>query len=230
MDRNGRAILLGVCLADAYLNVRKRKAPDGAYKYESAEMRVVHSITQLEYCKHKAELVRSVLGGRFSVKEYDHSPPAMQGKSYRMCGFSVSNGYWKTVKPWLYPNGKKTYTREYLEKCDLHSAALWYMDDGHLRKHVNADGWISSCAMDLSTMCSQQEAEVVREWFAEVAGIEWRIRVDPRFADDRNRYLQANTKDARKLGEALLPFAHKSMLYKFAHVADLGSTSAGHLK
>lgn len=224
MRDQDRAVLLGVCMGDGYLNVRKRLNA-GKYKYESAELRIVHSVSQLAWCERKAELVRSILGGRFSVRQFDHAPPTMQGKSYRMCGFSVSNGYWKTVKHWLYPGGQKEYTEHYLSMCDAHSAAILYQDDGHLRPH-RVNGWITSCTLEISSYCSEAEAQRLVAWLLHSTGSVWKVAHDPRRPEGKRAFLRCNTTEARKFGEAIAAYVHPSMMYKIAHIAEKRSTSA----
>jgi len=212
-------------MGDAYLNVRKRLNRAGQYKYESAEIRVVHSVRQLEWCKHKAELVRSILGGRFTVKEFVHAPPSMMGAAYRMCGFSCTNGYWKTAKHWLYPNGVKTYSEQLLSMCDTHSAAILYQDDGHIRPH-SVNGRVTSCSMEISAYCSEAEARILVDWLLRTTGSLWNVAHDPRRPENKKAFLRCNTKVARQFAEAIEPFVHDTMRYKIANIAKPSSTSA----
>lgn len=229
MTKEERAILIGLCLGDGHINVRNR-IKDGKYKYESSELRIVHSIKQHSYCVHKAELVRRILGGSFTVKTYHHSPPSMKGKKFKMSGFSKSNKYWKQIKKWLYPNGKKTFTRELLNKCNAHSLALFYMDDGHLRVHRNKDGFISSCQIDISTMCSKEEAETIIDWIKDSFDVQFNLGFDKRCSEGNQYFIRCNTKEARKFGILVQPYIIDSMKYKIAHIADAVPKSAEHPK
>lgn len=228
MNFQDRAILLGCAIGDGHINVRNR-LKDGKYKYVSSEIRIVHSIAQLKYCKYKAELVRSILGGKFEVKEYEHSPPSYKGKRFKVCGFSCSNGYWKTIKNCLYSNGKKTITPQLLSWCNLQTFALIYMDDGHLRTH-ETDGRITSFAVDIATMCSKDEALLIIDRIKELTNCQFNLRFDKRCVDHRAWFLQANTKEAKKFLESIKPFVHPSMNYKIRCLNDSTPTNAGQVE
>lgn len=225
MNFKDRAILLGCAIGDGHVNVRNR-LKDGKYKYVSSELRVVHSIAQLEYCKYKAELIRGILGGRYSVKEYTHSPPSYNGKSFKVCGFSVSNGYWKTIRNSLYTNGHKKITPQILSWCNLQTFALIYMDDGHLRVHTT-NGKISSFTVDIATMCSIDEAQLIANKIRELTDCQFNLRYDKRCTESHAWYLQANTREARKFLVAIQPYIHSSMNYKIRCLIDSNPTNAG---
>ena len=64
-------------------------------------------------------------------------------KKYRSVGFSISHPYFKQVKHWCYPNGKKTITEHILEMLTPEGLAFWYMDDGNAAKNINNKGGLS---------------------------------------------------------------------------------------
>lgn len=205
---------------DGHLNVRKR-LKSGKYEYESSELRIVHSVKQKEYVIHKAELVRRIFGGQFTVSEYNHCPPSLQGRSFRTCGFSKSHQYFKTLKGMLYPCGIKTFTPHALEMITPHGIALWYMDDGSARVNYNKDGWISSVATEIATYCSKAEAELICDWFWKEYGIEFRIAFDPKCKEGSQYFIRANTSESKKFAALVQPYIIPSMLYKLSHVSNL---------
>ena len=205
-------------LGDGYINVRKR-LNKGIYKYDSSEMRIVHSLAQKDYCIHKAGLVKKYLGGNFSVREYASGP----GGAYRCCGFSASNSYFKLIKKWLYPGGKKTITLHALEMLTDEGLALWYMDDGHARRNLNKDGYVSSVATSIATMCSKEEIDTIISWFKARYSVEWKPRYKKGSPEDKAWFIECNTENSRFFAHIVRPFIIDSMMYKLAHVADLTS-------
>jgi len=211
-----RGILVGMVLGDAFLNVRYRMKDK--YHYVSSEMRILHSIVQKDYCEHKAGLIKKHLGGNFSVSFGMHGP----NNKYRYCAFSVSNPYFKQLREWLYPNGKKTFSRHVLDMLTPEGIALWYMDDGHARINRNKEGWVSSVSTDIATMCSNEEVLILQKYFSEEYGISFNARFDKRCSDGKQWFLEANTKNSREFIGLVQPYIIPSMMYKLAHVANLG--------
>jgi len=220
MDRESRGIIVGMVLGDGHLNVRKRFIK-GKYYTESSEMRIVHSIKQKEYVYYKAELIRHIFGGHHTATEYDHAPPAMNGRSYRMCGFSKSNKYFKTLKGIMYPYGIKTISQQVLEMLTPHGIAIWYMDDGAGNTNLNKEGWVSSVNTSITICCSKLEVDLVCDYFLTHHGIEFRPSFDPRRPEGKQYSIRANTFESRNFAALVEPFIIPSMLYKLSHVSNL---------
>ena len=218
MDVETRGFLVGMIFGDAYVNVRNRLV-DGRYYYESSEMRVLHSIAQRDYCEHKAARTRQALKRKFSVTIVNNGP----GGAYKAAAFSASHPYFKQLKRWCYPNGKKTFTKHTLEMLTPEGIAFWYLDDGNARRNTNKDGWVSSVATDISTMCSKEEAEIIVAYFLDKHGIAFNIRCNKRCVIGKQFFIQANTAESRKFIALVQPFIIPSMLYKIAHVADMNA-------
>ena len=213
-----RGRLIGMVFGDAYINVRKRMK--GKYSYISSEMTIVHSPKQSEYCEHKASLVRHDLHHNFSVIHSDNVGPQ---KKYKQVRFSVSHPYFKQLKRWCYPHGVKTFTKQTLNMLTPEGIALWYMDDGHARININSQGKVSSVATELSTMCSKEETELIKQWFFNNFNVLFNIRFDGRCREGKQFFLQANTEASREFVRIIDPFVIPSMRYKIAHVKDLDS-------
>ena len=220
MNREHRGILVGMTLGDGHLNVRKRKQK-GKYEYESSELRIVHAIKQKDYLSHKAELVRKIFGGKHSVRDFTHAPPAAKGRSYKMCGFSKSHKYFKTLKSMMYPCGIKTYTRRVLDMLTPEGIALWYCDDGSAARNFNKKGWVSSVSTLIATQCSKIEAETICDYFLETYSIQFRLAFDKRCVEGKQYYIRANTYESKRFVKLIEKYIPDSMRYKLSHVSDL---------
>ena len=213
MDERTTGALLGMIAGDAHVNVRDR-LQSGKYPYVSAEMRVLHSVQQMAYCEFKCQLVNKLLDRRSTVTVIPNGP----GGRYKAAHFSVSHPYFKMLKGWTYPEGKKTFNRLWLDHLTPEGVALWYMDDGHARHNLNKDGRVTSISTDIATCCSEPEVELICSWFKDIH----KIRFTP-FRDGRNLSVRANTGEFWLFAHLVQPYVIEPMLYKLAHVADLNS-------
>lgn len=218
MDKQARGAIIGMVFGDSYINVRTRKNTKGS-QFESSEMRTVHNIKQKDYCEHKAALIKKYLGGNFNVTIQNNGK---DGK-FLSASFSVSNKYFKLIKRWTYPNGKKTFTKFNLDFLTDEGIAIWYMDDGSARRNYNKDGYVSSCSTSIATMCSKEEVDDIIEWFMINHEIEFKARFDKRCSEGQQWYIECNTENSRKFAVLVQPYIIDSMLYKLSHVADLSS-------
>lgn len=217
MQTEDLGAIIGMVFGDGYLNVGERLAK-GKYPYMRSELRIVHSITQLAYCEHKAERIRKSFGGMFKVAQFIHSPPSMSGKAYRMCGFTCSNPTFRDLRPLLYPDGKKTFTPKALDKLTPEGIAYWYMDDGSVHRNINKDGWVSSVDTIISTYCTETEAKCICDYFLRNHGVAFRIGYEK---SKHSHIVRANTHESRLFAKLVQPFIIPTMLYKISHVADL---------
>jgi len=213
MDKRTTGALLGMIAGDAHVNVRNR-LQNRKYPYVSSEMRVLHSVQQTAYCEFKCQLVNKLLDRRSTVSVIPNGP----GGRYKAAHFSVSHPYFKMLKGWTYPEGKKTFNRLWLDHLTPEGVALWYMDDGHARHNHNKDGRVTSVATEIATCCSMPEAELICEWFRDTH----KIRFTP-YRDGRNWSVRVNTEESRLFAHLVQPYVIEPMLYKLAHVADLNS-------
>jgi len=202
-------------LGDAFLNVRYRQK--GQYAYIGSEMRVLHSVSQADYCEHKAGLIKKHLGGNFSITFGMHGPM----KKYRYCAFSVSHPYFKKIREWIYPNGVKTFSERVLKMLTPEGIAIWYMDDGNARVNRNKEGWISSVATNIATMCSKEEAEIIQKYFMDEYGIRFNLRFNKQCRPGKNYLIETNTSGSKEFIGLVQPYIIPSMMYKVAHVANL---------
>lgn len=209
MNVDARGVLVGMVLGDGYINTTNGKS----------ELSVQHSLAQRDYCEHKAALVKKYLGGKFTLREYATGP----GRAYRGVRFTASNKYFAQIKSWCYPGGVKTFSSRVLDMLTPEGIAVWYMDDGSARRNYNKEGWVSSVATDIATMCSKEECDVICEYFRDTYDIEWNVRFLKNRKESTSYIIQCNTANSHKFVDLIQPYVVESMLYKLAHVADLGS-------
>lgn len=216
MDTEKRSLLISMALGDGYVQVRKR-LNRGKYPYESRELAVTHGPQQEAYCRWKAKRVSWALGGRqINVHRYKSGP----GNAYECFKFTVSHPYFKQIKNMLYVGNKKVITREVLDRLTDEGVAIWYMDDGSARKHINRHGWVSSVQTQIATQCTKLEAEEIQNWFAEKYSIDFNIRYD---RGGNQYYMECNTEASRKFAKIVLPYIPECMAYKITHVSNLSS-------
>ena len=170
MNRRDRGILIGMGLGDGCIKtLRKQKSG----KTVAAQIQIAHSMKQLEYLEHKSELLRSIFGGVHTVRIAEYYQKTLK-RMYKQCMVSKSNPYFKQLYKLMYPYGKKTYTRRMLDMISPQGIALWYMDDGSLTFTYKADGSISGCFFRISTYCSEDEVDIICDYFKEVHRMELR--------------------------------------------------------
>jgi hypothetical protein len=218
MDAATRGLLIGMVIGDGCISATKVPTKTTGY-YVNTILQIWHSVAQLDYCQYKLELLKSLLGIKSLMNFRDCT--LSNGKTYRLCGFGTSNPYFKQLRKWLYPNGKKQFTSEVLNMLSPQGIALWYMDDGYGRGRRNKDGWISAATTSIATMCSRQEVEYVRDYFLEAHGIAFNTRFRKGSKEDRGWFIEGGTAVSKKFAELVSPHIIPSMLYKVAHVADL---------
>jgi len=223
MDRTTRGIIVGMTMGDGYLQVRRR-LQNGKYPYIAASMQVKHSASQVEYCKHKAELLRKATGRKCEVRFYEATAA---GKKYQQAQFMFSHPYIRVLYEWMYKGGKKFFDKQVMSYLTPHGIALWYMDDGTGRVNRNNDCAITSCSTTIATMCSKEEVEVIIDYFKIEHGIEFKARYDKRRPEDKAWFIEANTVQSKQFAELVRPYMIPSMLYKLAHVDGLGSHEYG---
>jgi hypothetical protein len=208
MNKTDRGKLIGMILGDGHIKIDKRvkKANTGA-------LVICHSAQQEEYCNHKAEVIRGIFGGNFSVGKYNHFLPST-GKEYPQCRFSKGNSYFRILHNWIYREGKKTISRKILDMLTPEGIAYWYMDDGSCVVNArNKEGGISSVRCNLHTCCSKEEAQTVCDYFAETWGITFKV-----FKEKANYSVRVFTDEARKLQGLITGHIIPSMQYKFKHL------------
>lgn len=218
MEAAKRGVIIGMALGDGHVRVRRRIR--GNSVMEERCLRVLHGPQQRAYCEWKAKRIGWALGGRnVNVTKVRNGP----GGKYTAYQFTVGHKYFGQVRRWLYPNGKKLFTRRVLDMLTPEAVAIWYMDDGSARRNIDSQGYTTSVATDIATMCSEAEAVTISDWFVYRFDVRFKVRCNKHCTEGQQFYIQANTADTRKFVEIIAPHVPECMMYKLAHVASFNS-------
>lgn len=210
MDKRKRGILYGLALGDGGIYLTKDQSDS------TARMVIGHGPKQLDYLNYKRRLLHSILGGKEpSIYTYQ-AFNKKQGKTYTNHQLYKNHNYFRQMHRVLYPRGTKLYTEQLLSYLTDESLALWYMDDGSGTVCRNAKTKMpSGCMTRLSTHCSEEEAELLREWFSVKYKINARFDIDKR----NDKYsLRFNTADSRTFVSIIYPYMFQTLKYKVEHV------------
>ena len=172
MNKDNRAILYALAIGDGNLHFRER-TKDGKYKYTSCELRIGHGPKQKEYLEHKRDLVLGILGGVAKIRKNTHT---IKGKKYNTFSFQKTHNYFRQMHGILCKHDrKKRITPEVLSFLNVHSLAIWFMDDGTIGHNKNKAGEITSLWFSICTQFeSVEEARLVADWMLLKFGIECR--------------------------------------------------------
>jgi hypothetical protein len=188
-------------------------------------MVIGHGPKQLEYLKYKAHLLHSLLGGKEIPIYTSQSFNKIVGKTYTNHQLYRNEKYFRQMHRVMYPMGTKVYTEQLLSYLTDHSLALWYMDDGSGTVPYNKKGDPCGLMTRISTYCSQEEADLLRDWFSE------KYLITPKFDVDKRSdkvSLRFNSKESVIFASIVSPYMCPSMKYKLDHVNNLPSKSAEH--
>jgi hypothetical protein len=175
---------------------------DGLKKHHptgNAYLSVSHSKSQAEYVKFKYEIMSGFV--RSGIKVYHDKRPDRQDT----VGFrTICHPVFTKLYEEIYPLGRKTICREWLERLTPFSLAIWYMDDGSLTQ--------SNGQMRISTEAfSYQEQRLLQAFLAEKWGI--RPHIKPSQAAKKwVLYFDAIERD--KLFALISPYVIDCMRYK----------------
>ena len=210
MDKRTRGILYGLAIGDGGIYLSKDQAAT------TARMIIGHGPKQLEYLEYKAGLLLRALGGKKPVTYTYKSENKKTGKVYTNHQIYKNHTYFRQMHRVLYPYGKKVYTEKVLGYLTDESLAIWYMDDGSgtITKNKKT-GKPCSCMTRLATYCSEEEANLLKEWFSSKYGLDAKFDIDKR----NDKYsLRFNTNDSRTFVSIVSPYMFQPMKYKIEHV------------
>lgn len=205
MNKNDRALLLGMLIGDGCLKTKTHTKDDGSIsKYY--EYVLCHSTKQEAYLDYKLDLFHSIMGGKRPNKSY-HC-----GKLGDSVRFSRAHKLFRILHRYLYSRGNKKYlTERVLNYLTPQAIAIWYMDDGGLKPSLNKFGVPTSCQTQLSTYCSEEQADIIIEYFKTRWGITWRKNLHKK---TQLYYLTLNTTEGKKFCDLVKPYIIPSMEYK----------------
>ena len=210
MDKRKRGILYGCAIGDGGIYLDKSQSAD------TARLIIGHGPKQLDYLEYKRKLLHSVLGGKEPSLYTYKSENKKTGKVYTNHQLYKNHKYFRQMHRVLYPEGVFRYSEQMLSYLTDHSLALWYMDDGSGTVCRNSKtGKPSGCMTRLSTYCSLEEAQLLREWFKDKYNISAKFDIDRR----NDKYsLRFNTKDSREFVSVVSPYMFQPLKYKVGHV------------
>jgi hypothetical protein len=231
MNKDDRALLIGMAIGDGYVRVceqvKKRELANGEttfYSSINSNLIINHSAKQKQYLEYKAELIGKIFNSKPPKLTPTTTYLKKTGKTYNLYRISKGHKYFKLLRKWMYPRGIKTYTRFILNKLNAQAIAIWYMDDGFLKKIKNKEGKITSVSLCIATYCSLEEIEIITEYFRQV----WGVSFNQVFCKNSNLYyLRTGTKEAKKFMEIVKPHIIPSMSYKIVDLHERQTPRTG---
>lgn len=209
MELRKKSLLIALVLGDGCITEQTKTVKGRTYRYSNFE--VIHSEKQKEYIEWKAEICRSITGRKCVIKEKPvpertiasgKTTPALM--AYR---FTCCHKYFRILRKWLYPNGKKKLDVKYLNYLTPEGLAIWYMDDGstYISKKYECD---FTC--EISTHIPEEDAKALVEMFKTKWDIDFYLHKKA-----ENQYnIRTYGKNSVKFINLIKPFVPNCMAYK----------------
>jgi hypothetical protein len=170
---------------------------------------IAHSAKQEELIQMKQSILQSIF--HHPLRIYKETAKC-KGKEYpslriRTRGHRLFN----VLRKKIYINGKRTVTRDMLDRLTPLGLAIWYMDDGSHHETLRDNGTIRQRNIHLS-LCAYtpDEVQMIRDYFLERWGIKWQLM----YVRKKYPVLRAGAIEGAKLCEIIAPFVLPSMRYK----------------
>ena len=181
-------ILIGSLLGDGSLGVNSR----------NPRFTENHCLRQKEYLQWKSENLESLLHSFYYRKVSSNNKPHL-GVGLRTQRDSRLLSYYEE-----FYQPKKVLSLKYLYKLKALGLAVWYQDDGNLKR-----GRISKICTQSFTL---EEHHLLEKYFEK----KWDISptIHPRKRIDKKYYLHFPVKETRKLIDIIKPYIHPIMEYK----------------
>lgn len=207
MELRKKSILIALVIGDGTINYQTKVIKGKTYKY--ANLEINHSCKQLEYCKWKADLCKSITGRKCLIR-YKHVPERKINnritKSIEAYRFTCCHRYFRILRKWLYPNNKKRLTSKHLKYLDEQGLAIWYMDNGSL--YVRPDKSAFNC--ELHIHIPKEDAEDLILMFQN----KWNIKFNLHHAGENQYNLRCCSYAGAKFIKLISPFVPQCMDYK----------------
>lgn len=188
MTDRQRSIILGSLLGDASL---RKTNINPIFTCE-------HGIKQLEYCKWKAEELKS-LGAKFSTSKRK-TIDKRTGLYYEsaICRLPANPAF-LSIYSNLYIDGRKTITPEYLKDFDELSLAVMFMDDGSFK----------GSSINIATNCFEEDELLLLSGF-------FKDRFNLTFHINSNHSIYLLKRDFEHFKKLVLPYMRQELLYKLS--------------
>lgn len=206
MNKRNRGILYGLVFGDGNLYMQTAN---------SCILTIGHSPKQKEYLEFKQQLLHSILGGKKPWVGSYKSFNKKQNKYYENWQLRKTYKYFRQMHRVLYPKGTKIYTRKTLDYLTDYGLALWYCDDGSGTVCKNKVGKPCGCMTRISSYCTMEEAEIIKQWFKDRYDIDVKFDVDKR---NNKVSIRMNTQESKKFVSIVSPYVPQCMKYKIEHV------------
>lgn len=176
----------------------------------TGRFREAHSIKQKEYLLWKKPFLQKFIPNTrlYDVKyKYKNEVKLKSCIELKTKCFPILNKYYNL----FYPKGKKTITKEILNKITELGLLIWYLDDGN----YSYNGYSGSYF--LATCGSLEKQKLIQEWFKK----RWNLNTEIVTNKKRKDYLiRLNVKEGKQFFEILYPLFIKyklpeKMKYKF---------------
>ena len=186
---------------------------DMSIKYDSkgknASLCLVHCIAQEELFMKKVEILGDFMG---SYRLSNKNPDPRTGKIYLgYRGNSKAHPIFKKIYDLLYPNNKKTITKEYLDKIN-HPIALayWCMDDGTYNGTIATNSFL------------EYEVDLLVDFLYKKFDIQAHKRINT-----KNQFvIFIESKSRERFDSLIAPYFVESMKYKLKHIPQAWSVNS----
>lgn len=178
---------------------------------KNARLHLTHGHSQLDYIKHKSELLESINpNGVKSSQLYDKRADKYY-PSHKICTYT--NEQLTDLYKIFYPQGKKIITKKALSMLTPRGIAYWYMDDGGLGISNQGEGKAPIVSLYLNTYLTDVEHDIIINYFKVNYGIE--------FKKNKNKgmyRLRIGKKQARKFAKIIKPYILPMFEYKLKYL------------
>lgn len=197
MDRNKKALLIGLILGDGHINKRDNC------------LQITHSSKQKFYIDWKCKLISKLL----NCKE----PNLYHRVDSKHDEYTLTKGsrYFRILRKWIYKDGEKRFSKNILKYLNPQAIAIWWMDDGSHGIDRNKDtGRITAHSFHFYTYTNLEDTENIIEMFKNRYNINF-YKIKRTMKDGSIKYyLKCRTKEGRKFSDLIRPYILEDFLYK----------------
>lgn len=200
MNTQEKSLLIGMILGDGSVYCKKDIRTKNSYH---SRIQFTHSLNQKEYLEWKSNLLHIIFGGNIpKVVEFNNS-------GYPGVRMMKSNRYFKILHRYLYKNNKKTIPLKALNRLTPKSLAIWWMDDGCLFPKKR-NGKIHAYELYLNTYLSDEENNIIIDYFKNTWGIIWKLN-----HDKCKSRLRCSTREGRKFLNIIREYVNEVNCMKY---------------
>jgi hypothetical protein len=205
--RDWRGSVIGMAMGDGglYQNPFRDGSRQGNYKLD-----IAHCAKQLEYLKHKKEIVNQIFEYDIPIREkiVTNKQTGKTYMAYRL--LTRTHSRISFIAKNIYIDGKKRITDWVLDNITDEGVAYWWMDDGcvHLDKRPDRNGGQIIWAL---YGFPEEDVAKLRDWIA----TKYDVHLNLLKHMHGGPYLKRGMSEGRKLLDALREYSVPCMDYKF---------------